>query len=391
MSRPVPLKFDPNPQFARVSAVDAVLAVVGYIVVVIESIIFLAFRSLRPGKGPLRRDLQKFVVQRLVHWTPTSVMRKSSIGTHVFSSRRYRDRLAGLPEVIDREDFNGIWVTKPGFTRDAKPRDADVVVIYIHGGGYVTGQPELYACMLLRMAEGIEAVGRQTTAVFALRYSLAPEHRFPSQLRQAVACWDYVVGEMGVSPTKLALMGDSAGASIILSLMVHMSRPLIGLERVQNRARPGRGLFLISPWVNPVDETGYGDGTDGIDVLSAATIRKWAVATLRSVEDFEIERYLEFTGQRDDWEDVLPGYTWVSAGRDEIFLRNITRFVDVARKAGRRVDYEVQEGEPHIWQVLESNLDQVRVLGQDFGTFEDGLLAGAAGLAKAVINAPRAK
>ncbi|TLD17494.1 uncharacterized protein PgNI_01012 [Pyricularia grisea] len=364
------LKYDPNPNFGHVSKLDKALAVVGYAVVTVQVVFFF--------------------LARIIYWLPTSIIRQGSTrGTQAFTSHRYGDRLAAFPEVIDRPEFSGIWVTKPGFTRASKPRDADVVLIYVHGGGYVTGLPEQYVCMLLRMAERIEAKG-QKVAIFALRYSLAPERRFPTQLLQAAACWDYVVGEMGVQPTRVALMGDSAGASIILSMLAHMSHPLVGVERVKRPAKPGRGLFLISPWVNPVDETGY-DDKPGMDVVNVATLRAWAVAAATGVEDDDVARYLEFTGPRDDWHDILPAYTWVSAGGNERFLRNITRFVDAARKAGKRVDYQVRKGEVHVWQFMECVVDGDKAMGQEFGTFEDDLLAGTDGLAKAILDAQRSK
>ncbi|TLS22711.1 uncharacterized protein PpBr36_06176 [Pyricularia pennisetigena] len=373
MSPPNRLKYDPNPHFGHVSKLDKALAVVGYVVVAVQVVYFFLPNS------------------RVIYWLPTSIIRRDAArGAGAFTSHRYGDRLAAFPEVIDRPEFSGIWVTKPGFTRASKPRDADVVLIYVHGGGYVTGLPEQYAGMLLRMAERIEAEG-QKVAIFALRYSLAPERRFPTQLLQAAACWDYVVGEMGVLPARVALMGDSAGGSIILSLLVHMSHPLIGVERVKRPAKPGRGIFLQSPWVNPVDETGYDDKPPGTDVIGVASLRAWTVAAVTGAEDDDVERYLEFTGPRDDWDEILPAYTWVSAGGNERLLRNITRFVEAARKAGKRVDYEVRKDAVHAWQFFECMIDGDRAMAQDFGTFEDGLLAGTDGLAKAILDTPRSK
>jgi acetyl esterase len=56
-------------------------------------------------------------------------------------------------------------------------------------------------------------------AVASVDYRLAPEHKFPTPLDEAVAVLDWVIanaGELGVDSGRIGMGGDSAGASITL-------------------------------------------------------------------------------------------------------------------------------------------------------------------------------
>ncbi|MDQ1217914.1 alpha/beta hydrolase [Microbacterium arborescens] len=58
----------------------------------------------------------------------------------------------------------------------------------------------------------------------AVDYSLAPEHRYPTQIEQAYAAWEWLHGEaatLGVDPDRVGISGSSAGGNIaaVLTLM----------------------------------------------------------------------------------------------------------------------------------------------------------------------------
>jgi acetyl esterase/lipase len=56
-----------------------------------------------------------------------------------------------------------------------------------------------------------------------LEYPLAPEHTFPSQVNSAVAVYKELL-RSGYSPSKIALLGDSVGAGLAMSLLVALAR-----------------------------------------------------------------------------------------------------------------------------------------------------------------------
>lgn len=87
-------------------------------------------------------------------------------------------------------------------------------VIYLHGGGWVLCDIDLY-----------DGVVRQIAALTGLRclsvdYGLSPEHPFPMPLEDCVAAvrWAAKEGrELGIDADRLTILGDSAGANLALA------------------------------------------------------------------------------------------------------------------------------------------------------------------------------
>ena len=65
--------------------------------------------------------------------------------------------------------------------RWARPREPvkGKVILYTHGGSYVSGSPETHETVICRLAE------RCRVEVFAYDYRLAPEHPYPAALQDA--------------------------------------------------------------------------------------------------------------------------------------------------------------------------------------------------------------
>ena len=92
------------------------------------------------------------------------------------------------------------------------------VIIFLHGGGWVTGDLESYERVCL-------AITRQTGhALIAVDYRLAPEYPFPAALEdcyktvRAVIRWHKMSG----AKHKITLMGDSAGGNLAAAVSLYM-------------------------------------------------------------------------------------------------------------------------------------------------------------------------
>src|SRR5205809_5458719 len=81
---------------------------------------------------------------------------------------------------------------------------ADIVVLYLHGGGYVIGSPRSHRH--LAVAIGASAKMR----VLLPDYRLAPQHPFPPAVDDAVAAYRWLL-DRKIAPTRIVIAGDSAG------------------------------------------------------------------------------------------------------------------------------------------------------------------------------------
>src|SRR5260370_28570374 len=86
----------------------------------------------------------------------------------------------------------------------ARPRPT---ILYFHGGGWVIGSLEGYdlPCRFF--------CARAGCAVVAVDYRLAPEHKFPATVDDAVASFHWLAEqavELGMDPARIVVAGASA-------------------------------------------------------------------------------------------------------------------------------------------------------------------------------------
>ena len=102
------------------------------------------------------------------------------------------------------------WVVAPG-------ADPDLRLLYLHGGGFVSGSGANY----LPLAAHLSAAAQ--CAVLLPDYRLAPEHRFPAAIEDCIRAheWMIATGPYGPAPAKATFIaGDSAGGGLTLATLL---------------------------------------------------------------------------------------------------------------------------------------------------------------------------
>ncbi|MDN6555445.1 MAG: alpha/beta hydrolase [Acidipropionibacterium acidipropionici] len=159
--------------------------------------------------------------------------------------RRLQRQMAALPAMryhdLDREVRSadgGHSIPVRVFEPSAVRRDE--VLLFFHGGGWVTGDIDSYTPACLTMAELTGAV------VASVDYRLAPEYPFPAGLEDCHRIARLVLDEPDIAgvadPSRIVMVGDSAGANLaaVTNLML----------REQHSAMPGRQVLLypVTHW-----------------------------------------------------------------------------------------------------------------------------------------------
>ncbi|GAA5958360.1 hypothetical protein JCM3765_004806 [Sporobolomyces pararoseus] len=184
--------------------------------------------------------------------------------------KKYRDWVS---PVIKVNGTAGRWISKPGTDRSKD----DVVIYFIHGGGFVVDTGSNSQEILTHVAREFNLKRNIQCSVFSLDYRLAPEYKYPSQLIEAVAGYQYLVNTLGIPESKILLSGDSAGGNLSTALLLHLARPApeIKTPEVLGKlpGRPGAAL-LISPMVNLVSRAkSYSTNVDYDFISPSACLR----------------------------------------------------------------------------------------------------------------------
>ncbi len=221
-------------------------------------------------------------------------------------------------------------------------------ILFLHGGGYVSGTPELYRQLTWWIARTAHA------GVATIAYRLAPEHPFPAALDDAVAAWHGLLAE-GADPRHAVLMGDSAGGGLALALAL----------RLRDEVRPlPAAIVAMSPWTDLA--------------VSGASVRGNAAADpMLDADDIGhlAGRYLAGADPRNPYASPLYGDpaglppTLIQVGGDEMLRDDSVRMAERMRAAGCTVELEVWPRMPHVWQAFAGMLPEARRAIARIGAF----------------------
>ncbi|WP_342712697.1 alpha/beta hydrolase [Bradyrhizobium sp. B124] len=123
--------------------------------------------------------------------------------------------------------IDGEWLVPRGAPRDK-------AVLYFHGGGFRIGSVASHRDLAARTADA------SGCRVLSINYRLAPEHRFPAALDDALIAYQHLC-DQGLRPADIAFAGDSAGGNLVLVAML--------AARDRGLPLPAAGA-LMSPWTD---------------------------------------------------------------------------------------------------------------------------------------------
>ncbi len=119
-------------------------------------------------------------------------------------------------------------------------------ICHMHGGGFVLGTPEGSAARLRPMVAALGCV------IVSVDYRLAPETPFPGPIEDCYAglAWTFAnAGRLGIDPTQIGVMGESAGGGLAAALA------LLARDRGEHRLA---FQHLLYPMID--DRTGVIEG-----------------------------------------------------------------------------------------------------------------------------------
>jgi epsilon-lactone hydrolase len=255
-------------------------------------------------------------------------------------------RFVRLPKNVRVEEALGSPVPGEWVTSDRAERDR--VVMHLHGGGFMMGSPRTHRGLTA-------ALSRVTRArVFVPDYRLAPEHPFPAALDDAVAAYQWLVEDVGVEPSRLAVTGDSAGGGLAVSTIVHAR---------DNGVPAPACAALMSPWTD-LACTGESIRTmNGVDPWLRAELIPLAARGYCGDIATNDPRLSPLYADLSDLPPLL-----VHAGSDEILLDDARRLVERAREAGGEASLGVFDGLWHVFHAF-PGIPEGRTAWREIGAF----------------------
>lgn len=137
----------------------------------------------------------------------------------------------------------------------------DIIVLYLHGGGFCAGDIEYARGFASALAVHLKC------KTMCVEYRLAPANKYPIALEDTLKAYKYLL-KNGYSEDKIFLIGESAGGGLCYSLCLKLKK----LRRPLPRA-----VITISPWVDlTLSSKTYKTNKDNDPSLSYEKLQKYA-------------------------------------------------------------------------------------------------------------------
>lgn len=240
---------------------------------------------------------------------------------------------------INREGLKGIYMINDSTRRP------DVMVYYCHGGGFSMGSAYFYMEYLLAWLSLLRKEGGYSNpAVFALEYTLVPDATYPTQVQETLQGYKYALSIMD-EPSQIIVSGDSAGATLVLSLLLTLSK----FSALKDKM-PGLAV-LISPWATIISPKNQNTPSDYLNAESLHLYGSQYVGKLASPTDPIVS-----PGHCRDvswWKRSSPehGFFFIY-GAEEVFAPECKELISVLRKTGVQVAEQEEKGWIHAWPVV---------------------------------------
>ncbi|MFJ3778948.1 alpha/beta hydrolase [Streptomyces sp. NPDC090075] len=224
------------------------------------------------------------------------------------------------------------------------PSAVGPAVVYLHGGGMVSGSVALFD----RLVAGYAA--DSGVPFLSVDYRRAPEHPHPAPAEDGFAGLTWLAGhaaELGVDPARIALMGESAGGGLAAAATLlartrglPVARQILVYPMLDDRTtEPDPALLPFAMWSYDDNHTGWhallGDAVGGPDVPGHAA-----------------------PAREEDLSGLPPAY--IEVGELDIFRDEDVAYARRLAATGTSVELHVHPGCPHAFDHLAPGSDVAR-------------------------------
>lgn len=233
-------------------------------------------------------------------------------------------------EEISTPDLQGFFLNPRG------ARDYECV-LYLHGGGYACCGG---AYMKMNGIKFAESFGVRT---FAVEYRLAPEHKFPAALEDAVKAYEYLLS-LGYEGRRIVIVGESAGGGLAFSLVHKLKQMDVDI--------PG-AIVAISPWTDlQAQGESHTFNRDKDIVFRHSSTPHDSLGFARMyTEEMEFSNPL-VSPLYGDFHGFPP--TLIIVGENEILLSDSVNLAEKAFQQGVRVELQIWHQMFHAFPVFPS-------------------------------------
>ncbi|SDU42810.1 MULTISPECIES: alpha/beta hydrolase [Pseudomonas fluorescens group] len=225
--------------------------------------------------------------------------------------------------------------------REKKP----AVILYLHGGGFVLGRPEMADDYLADLADELAAI------IVAVDYRLAPEHPFPIPLEDCYTALGWVFAHqqaLNIEADKVIVMGHSAGAGLAAALAI------LARDRGEYCIASQVLIYPMLDYRSGSSASPHQNGTTGV-IGWPPQANQFCWQCLRGNHALDDSRIGWFSpALQEDLSNLPP--TFLAVGALDLFLEEDVAFAMRLSRTGVAVELHVYPGAPHMFDKHPGNV-----------------------------------
>jgi monoterpene epsilon-lactone hydrolase len=294
-----------------------------------------------PGLEPIVEGFRKLYAG----WGRETTIQEMRQQWDAFLSQVY---IPAATEDVFAGDVGCRWVARGGARRNK-------VILYLHGGGYQIGSLRSHHNVMARLSEA------SGSHVLGVDYRLAPEHRFPAPLEDALTAYQWLLQE-GMRACDIAVCGDSAGGGLAVA----------ALTALRDRQLPlPAAIVAMSPWVD-MEAAGnsYATRAGSDPVTQRATIQLMVRAYMGKAANVRDPRASPIHADLAGLPPLL-----IHVGEREVLFDDACALERKAEEAGVEVKLRVWKGMIHTFQLFTGRLDEADAAIREAAEFLKNKLA----------------
>jgi acetyl esterase len=224
-------------------------------------------------------------------------------------------------------------------------------LVFFHGGGWVIGNLDSHDVACRKLADEGQLV------VIAVDYRLAPEHKFPAAVDDAIAATKWIADnarQLGIDASRLSVGGDSAGGNLAA---------VVAISARDGNGPAIAGQLLIYPAIEAA-RTHPSHSEPETSILLTHSVTRWFY-----------DQYLNSAADVGDWRasparikslaGLPPAYV-LTAGADPLRDEG-DEYAKRLKEAGVPVTYRSFPGQFHGFFTMGKLLQQANVAAREIG------------------------
>lgn len=243
----------------------------------------------------------------------------------------------------------GLLIFQP--TKNKKPKVKTPAILWIHGGGYITGMARM-----IYMSRAIDLVKKYGAVVVTPEYRLSNEAPYPAALEDCYASLMYLkehADELGVNSSQIMVGGESAGGGLTASLCMYA------------RDKGEVNIAFQMPLYPMIDNQDTESSRDNhAPVWNTKSNHYGWKKYLGDLWGKDVPPYAAAARQT-DYSNLPPAYTFV--GDIEPFYCETLTFIENLKKAGVEAEVDVY---PNCFHAFDMLLPFKKVSKQAIAKFE---------------------